>query len=97
MEEYSRIVLVYNFAPVAAFTREGADSVVDNTFGFMWQADFEDAGIRQRVKTRNSRILEKEKLAWLEIDQYLEKKKGVKSGKVENSAEDENTELGDEL
>jgi hypothetical protein len=36
-------------------------------------------------------------LAWLEIDQYLEKKKAVKSGKVENSAEDENTELGDEM
>ena len=89
MEEYSRIVLAYDFAPVAAFTREGADSVIDDTFGFMWQADFEDADIRRRVKTRNSGILEKEKLAWLEMDQYLVKKKAAKSGTVENGAEDE--------
>lgn len=89
MEEYSRIVLTYDFAPIAAFTREGTNGVVDNTFGFMWQAYFEDLDLWRRVKARNSGILEKQRLAWLEIDEYLEKKRAPKSGKVENGAEDE--------
>ena len=89
MEEYSRIVLAYDFAPIAAFTREGADGVVDDTFGFMWQADFEDPDLRRRVTARNSGILEKERLAWLEMDEYLEKKRAAKGGKVKNGAEDE--------